>query len=112
MPLSLGVKRGNKIDIGTGHRLRVIDVPSSAEVVVRLDDGPPVKITDKEQVLLMPEVKVSVGLFPAEEKYDYYARLLFEAPRSINIQRVRRAKSPTPSGTPGTETPEPAMDGK
>lgn len=108
--LSLGVKRGFKIMIGES-KMRVVDVPSSTEIMVVINGGHPKRITDKEMTEVLPEVKCTIGYFPAEEQHDHYARLLFSAPRSISIQRVRRAKGPQTGGSHGHPAAPVEVDG-
>jgi hypothetical protein len=55
-------------------------------IVVSVDDGPDVAITDKERTNLLPEVFVFAGV-----GWDGVgSRLAFEADRSIGIHRMRQ----------------------
>jgi hypothetical protein len=65
--LSLGVKRKNEIMIGDA-KLRIVAVPSATEVQCRIDGGPILTITDQQMTEVLPNVKVTLGLFPAEEQ--------------------------------------------
>ena len=108
--LSLGVKKGSKIVIG-GQPVRRV-VPNQKPVVVRVDGGTLLtvedvlgvdeilidvagqkfKVTNLEKVQVAPNVFVSSG---RDEKGEHatgsYTRLCFEAPLSVNINRVPNA---------------------
>lgn len=92
MALSIGVRRGSKILIGAapdgtgGELLRVIEVPKFNEVRLKFQ-GTTHTITDKERVLIAPNVYVSCGA-QQQQDYEEYSRLAFEAPRSIKINRI------------------------
>jgi sRNA-binding carbon storage regulator CsrA len=89
--LSLGVKRGRKIKIGSSI-LTVTKVASLNQVEIDVD-GKPYTITDLEATQIMPNVRVFCGKVPGHLKgmvASVEARLAFEAPIEIKITRVRR----------------------
>jgi hypothetical protein len=87
MALSLGVSRGDRIDVG-GHILEVKEVWGFVEMVIRvsLDGAPAVVVIEQSPLELIPGVSVFVGRGKTQSKGSY--RLAFEAPLSIRINRV------------------------
>lgn len=89
MGLSLGVRAGSKILIGA-QEVNVLKV-SQTEVEVETFDlirtRRVVKLTEQERVELFPEVFCSVGKVDLQAG-NSYTRLVFEAPRTIAIERT------------------------
>jgi hypothetical protein len=83
MALSIGVSVGSKIDIG-GHLLHVKALVHPNIVVVTVDRGPEVVISEDQAVDILPGVKVQSGLGGN--------RLAFQAAKSIRISRVEGAE--------------------
>lgn len=86
MGLSLGVKKGLRIKVGSAmvaiqkvenHNLITVDV-----------DGKEYVITDQERVEVLPSVFLSCGQKDLRGTATY-SRLLFEAPRTIRIERLK-----------------------
>ena len=87
MALSLGVKKGSKIDIG-GVMLTVEEVLRPDLIRISIG-GNTFAIDDLESQTILPDVKVFAGLGNHPNKgSSNYARLAFDAPRSIRIERV------------------------
>lgn len=84
MALSLGVSVGSKIAVGQSQ-VTVKAVVNPTLMVVRVNDGPDVVVSDKESVEIMPGVKVFAGV---GRKASGGNRLAFEAPRDISIYRL------------------------
>lgn len=84
MALSVGVKTGSKIDVN-GHTVLVKTIFSPAHLVVTVDDGPEISITDQESVTILPEVKLFAGIGGRRMGY----RLSFEAPQHIEIRKEK-----------------------
>lgn len=88
MALSIGVTTGCKIDVGS-HVVRVKAIFNPALLVLTVDDGPEITVTDKERVCLMPEVYVFAGVGATGQGN----RLAFEAPRRIVIHKQSAAEA-------------------
>ena len=86
MALSIGVNRGSQIQIGKSM-VRVIDIRPGT-VVVAVNNGPAVILSENESTELMPEVFAFVGLDSKESRFCD-SRIAFEAPRRIAITRVK-----------------------
>lgn len=88
MALSLGVRQGSKIRIGS-DLLQVVRVINDGDIVlgVSVNEGPVRYVSEYEREEILPQVFVQLGkphsLYPRDH------RLAFEAPRSIRIERVR-----------------------
>lgn len=82
--LSIGVSVGSKIDIG-GHLLQVKALVHPNVVVVTVDRGDEILISEGKSVEILPGVKVQAGLGGN--------RLAFHAAKSIRISRVEEHKS-------------------
>jgi len=91
MALSIGVGVGSKIDIG-GHLLVVKALVQPNVVVVTVDRGEEIVISEGKSVEVLPGVKVQAGLGGN--------RLAFHAAKSIRISRVgeEKRKPITPKG--------------
>lgn len=89
MALVLGCKLGSGIRIGTVDGTTMVTVSTiDPELEVQLEVTDRLfKITDQERTEIMPDVFVSLGS-GSSTKGDRYCRLVFEAPRSIRIERV------------------------
>ena len=83
MGLSLGVYINSQIQIG-GSVLRVLRMPRPPLIVVRLDNGDDILVSDRERTEIMPGVFLSVGKI----KKGFTNRLLIEAPKSVPITRL------------------------
>ena len=81
--LSIGVKVGSRIAVGN-HIVRVTDVLRADEMKLTVDDGPDILISDKQTVMILPEVHVFAGI----GVNGVGRRLAFEAPREIPIHRL------------------------
>jgi len=109
MALSIGVKKGSKVNIGGvregGHMedgnkgprlvgytlsggdvLEVLEVVTTNAIRVKYKEENFV-VTDQERTKLDEEVFVSCGLWNGKGDPEY-SRLAFEAPKSIRIERV------------------------
>lgn len=82
MALSIGVSVGSKIDVG-GHMLQVKALVHPNVVVVTIDRGEEVVISEGKTVEILPNVRVQSGVGGN--------RLAFHAPKSIRISRVEEA---------------------
>jgi hypothetical protein len=83
MALSIGVGVGSRIDIG-GHLLQVKALVAPNIVVVTIDQGQEIMVSEEKAVELLPNVKVQTGVGGN--------RLAFHAPKSIRISRVEHPK--------------------
>jgi sRNA-binding carbon storage regulator CsrA len=81
--LSIGVSVGSRIDIG-GHMLVVKALVAPNVVVVTIDRGEEILISEGKSVEILPGVKVQSGVGGN--------RLAFHAPKSIRISRIESAK--------------------
>lgn len=79
MALSIGVSVGSKIDI-QGHILQVKSLVHPNVVVVTVDRGEEIVISEGKTVEILPGVKVQSGVGGN--------RLAFHAAKSIRISRV------------------------
>lgn len=79
MALSIGVSVGSKIDVG-GHMLVVKALVHPNVVVVTVDRGDDIVISEGRTVDILPGVRVQVGLGGN--------RLAFHAAKSIRISRI------------------------
>lgn len=82
MALSIGVSNGSLIRVGE-HRVLVKAVVNSTLLVVTVDGGQDITVSDKERVEILPQVFVFAGVGNG----GVGNRLAFEAPRSIPIHR-------------------------
>jgi hypothetical protein len=87
MALSIGVSVGSKIDVG-GHMLQVKALVHPNVVVVTLDRGEEIVISEARAVEILPGVKVQSG--------SGGNRLAFHAAKSIRISRI--GEPPAPKG--------------
>lgn len=83
MALSIGVGVGSKIDIA-GHILQVKSLVHPNLIVVSVDQGEEVVISDQKAVELLPGVRVQTGVGPGGSGN----RLAFTADRAIRISRM------------------------
>ena len=83
MALSLGVSVGSRIDIA-GHLLQVKALVQRKLIVVTVDGGNDVVISDKDRKEIVPGVWVQVGVSERAKNI----RLAFEAPKTIRISRI------------------------
>ncbi len=83
MALSLGVSEGSKIEVGA-NMVTVRRIITSTLIVVAVDGGPDVTVSEQEKIELMPGVFVFAGVGGS----GLGNRLAFEAPRSVNIRRL------------------------
>jgi hypothetical protein len=82
--LSIGVRVGTKIDIA-GHIVQVKGIVDTSLIVVTVDGGPDMRVSDKERITILPDVYVFVG-GRGQGHQDH--RLAFEAPKLIRISRI------------------------
>lgn len=90
MGLSLGVKEGSRILIGGGELLVKTVSSGRCQVVVQYDDPPSMLAFDivaTERTEIMPCVFCQLGKVD-DHGGQSYTRLVFEAPRSIPIERL------------------------
>ena len=79
MALSIGVSVGSKIDVG-GHTVQVNALVHPNVVVITVDRGEEIVISEGRAVEILPGVKVQSGVGGN--------RLAFHAAKSIRISRV------------------------
>lgn len=79
MALSIGIGVGSKIDIG-GHMLQVKSLTHPNLVVVTVDRGDDIVISEGQAIEILPGVKVQSG--------SGGNRLAFHAAKSIRISRM------------------------
>lgn len=84
MALSIGVSVGSKIDVG-GHTLQVKALAHPNVVIVTVDRGDDIIISEGQSVEILPGVKVQAGVGGN--------RLAFHAAKSIRISRVGESAS-------------------
>ena len=82
MALSIGVKQGSKISVGE-HELEVKSILPSNVIVVSIDSGDDIVISEQPRTQLLPDVFVFSGVGAT----GHARRLAFEAPRSVAITR-------------------------
>jgi len=85
MALSIGVSVGSRIDVG-GHLLQVKALVHPNVVVVTLDRGEEIVISEARAVEILPGVKVQSG--------SGGNRLAFHAAKSIRISRIGESTAP------------------
>jgi hypothetical protein len=85
MALSIGVQKGSKLLVG-GETIEIVDIVYGHSMDVRVQ-GAIHHVTDQERTLIMPDVYVSYGK-NLKRPGQPGARLAFEAPRSIRINRL------------------------
>ena len=87
--LSIGVNKKSKIRVGSSI-LKVRQVVSPTLIVVGLDDGPDLTVTDQQSTELMPGVTVFAGVGGRKRSIAPgsrdVVRLAFEADRSVEIR--------------------------
>jgi hypothetical protein len=86
MALSIGVSAGSKIKVGKS--MVAVQEANRRMVTLKVDGGPTQIITEAERTEILPQVYVFIGVGPDS---GMNSRLAFEAPRSIQIDRVRHA---------------------
>ena len=82
MALSIGVSVGSQIDIG-GHLLQVKALVHPNVVVITVDRGEEIVVSEGKTVEILPGVKVQTGAGGN--------RLAFHAAKSIRISRVNES---------------------
>lgn len=90
MALSIGVIRGSEIRIGDS--LLLVGSISQTVVLVTVDGGASIPITDRERKEILPDVFLSLGKIVGAGGGN--TRLAFEAPKSIKIKRWEMVKVP------------------
>lgn len=83
MALSIGVSVGSKIEVG-GHVLHVKALVPPSMVVVTVDRGEEIVISDGKTVEILPGVRVQSGTGGNRQAF----RLAFHAEKSIRISRI------------------------
>lgn len=83
MPLSLGVSTGDKLTVGP-HDLSVKKVVNPTTIVISVDDGPEIIITEFERTQILRNVFVFAGVGANGNG----SRLAFDAPRNVSIHRA------------------------
>lgn len=81
MALSIGVSVGSRIDVG-GHTVQVKALVHPNVVVITVDGGEEIVISEGKSVQILQGVKVQAGVGN---------RLAFHADKSIRISRVAEA---------------------
>jgi len=94
MALSIGVSVGSKIDVG-GHLLQVKEIAPHNLIVISIDKGEDMVISELSRTEILPTVFVFVGVGQSGGGN----RLAFEAPKTIRINRVEDTRG-TPQGRP------------
>ena len=82
MALSIGVRKGQSIKIGQ-EILTITDIQDRRVIHVTIA-GRVFRLTEAESSEIAPDVRASVGSRPDQQ----YARIAFEAPRRIAINRI------------------------
>jgi hypothetical protein len=77
------VRKGSRISVGD-HYVDVKAMVPPNLVVIMVDDGPEMVISDQSKTDILPTVSVFSGVGAAESGN----RLAFEAPRSVTIRRL------------------------
>ena len=96
MALSIGVSVGSKIIIHEGvagvppHVLEVKALTQPNLIVVSLDGGKDILVTDKARTEILPTVFVFAGI--GHSGSGGSNRIAFEAPQSIRITRAEKEK--------------------
>lgn len=85
MPLSIGVQKGQKIQIGASV-IEVTGVVQDVMIEVTTPNGKKHVLTDQENVEILPKVFAFYGHPPGKRRSG--PRISFEAPREIAISRV------------------------
>lgn len=86
MALSLGIHEGSKIQVGS-HVVTVTEIVRDNLMTVEAG-GLKHMVTDTERTEILPSVFVFCGSSHGQAATN--ARLAFEAPRSININRIEK----------------------
>lgn len=84
MALSLGVKAGDKIKVGE-HVVQVKTLTQPNLIVLTVDAGPDIVVSDLSRTEILPKVFVFSGV----NQGGSGNRLAFEADKSIRILRIR-----------------------
>lgn len=84
MALTLSLREGDDVFIG-GHRVVVWSIVSEHHIILRLEDGTEFDIVDDKTTEILKHVYVGLG--KQKQERDLWAKLIFEAPRSITILR-------------------------
>jgi hypothetical protein len=87
MALSIGVSVGSRVDVG-GHVLEVRALAHPNLIVLGVDGGPDVVITEEARKEVLPEVFVQTGVGPTGTGN----RLAITAPKAIRISRIESAQ--------------------
>lgn len=93
MALSLGVRKGFKWKVGNAI-LRVQEIINAKTIIVTINNGRAYTITDKERTEILPDVFVQCGVPDGVFVEENSSRLAVEAPRSIEIERIKRTERP------------------
>lgn len=97
MALSIGVTTNSKIDVG-GHKVLVKSVIRPNLIILTVDGGPEITVSENERVQILPEVFVFAGI----GGNGVGSRLAFEAPKSIEIHRKGTGAKTNPAGAART----------
>ena len=84
MALSLGVRKGSKLEIGN-RQVEVVAL-STPDYVELQAGSHKFLVTSYERTEILPDVFVSMG--SEDRAHGKFARLAIEAPQSVNIRRV------------------------
>jgi hypothetical protein len=82
MALSIGVTVGSKINVG-GHRVLVKELINPGLIVITVDSGDEIVVSENSKVEILPGVEVQTGAGNGKNR-----RLAFHAHKSIRISRV------------------------
>lgn len=86
MALSLGVKNGSQIKVGT-TTLRVIEVSNSGKSILIEVANRRFLINDQDRTEILPDVFAFCGV-TGDWAGERRSKIAFDAPRSIRIDRV------------------------
>lgn len=87
MALSIGVREGSKIQVGK-NLLSVKQIDDSRRIHILYGKQEHL-ITDEERTEVEPDVFISCGIKSDRPTNYNFSRLAFEAPRSVEIHRIR-----------------------
>ncbi len=94
MALSIGVSVGDEILVGPigtvqeYHTIRVKTLTAPNLIVVAVNGGPDVVVSEDQKIEVVPGVKVQVGVGP----HGGTNRLAFHADRAIRISRIAKQR--------------------
>jgi hypothetical protein len=96
MALSLGVKNGSQIKVGT-TTLRVRKVSNNGKSILIQVVNRRFLVNDQDRTEILPDIFVFCGV-TGDRAGERRSRIAFEAPRSIRIDRVKDTSGGATSG--------------